>query len=299
MAVFNKLVAIEPTRLLPEWDAKLSKYARNVRLYEDIPADNAEIIRRIGDADCVLLSYTSRIDKDVLIACPGIRYIGMCCSLYSPESANVDILTARERGITVTGIRDYGDEGVAEYVISELVRLLHGLGGVFWKDEAVELTDIDVGILGMGATGTLVARALRFFGAKVYYFSRTRKPALEEKEAFVYLPLTQLLPKVEILCTCLNKNVTLLGPREFALFGDGKILINTSIGPSHDLPALRKWLKNPGNYALCDSAAGIGGEEIQALSNVFCGTHPAGLTSLAKQRLARKVIANIESNLPV
>ena len=28
----------------------------------------------------------------------------------------MDIAYAREHGITVTGIRDYGDEGVAEYV---------------------------------------------------------------------------------------------------------------------------------------------------------------------------------------
>ena len=38
-----------------------------------------------------------------------------------------------ERGITVTGIRDYGDEGVIEYVVSELVRCLHGFGQKPWK----------------------------------------------------------------------------------------------------------------------------------------------------------------------
>ena len=48
----------------------------------------------------------------ILERCPNVRYIGMCCSLYSPESANVDIRYANERGITVTGIRDYGEKGV-------------------------------------------------------------------------------------------------------------------------------------------------------------------------------------------
>mgnify|MGYP000488419496 FL=1 len=77
------------------------------------------IIARIGDADAVLLSYTSQINRYILERCPNVRYIGMCCSLYSPESANVDICYANERGITVTGIRDYGDEGVIEYVVSD------------------------------------------------------------------------------------------------------------------------------------------------------------------------------------
>ena len=75
-------------------------------------------MKRVGDADAVLLSYTSQINRYILERCPNVRYIGMCCSLYSPESANVDIRYANERGITVTGIRDYGDEGVIEYGIS-------------------------------------------------------------------------------------------------------------------------------------------------------------------------------------
>lgn len=78
-------------------------------LFDDVPKDDAEIIHRIGDADAVLLSYTSRIEKNVLDACPDIRYIGMCCSLYSEASANVDIRAARARNIIVYGVRDYGD----------------------------------------------------------------------------------------------------------------------------------------------------------------------------------------------
>lgn len=124
--MFRKLTAIEPVSLVPWAEKELSKYAQEVVLLEDIPADNAEIIRRIGDSDAALLSYTSRIDKEVIAACPNLRYIGMCCSLYSKESANVDIAFARQQGICVKGIRDYGDRGVVEYVLHELTGLLHG-----------------------------------------------------------------------------------------------------------------------------------------------------------------------------
>ena len=97
-------------------------------LYRDIPADDEEIVRRIGDADAALLSYTSRMGKNVIERCPNLKYIGMCCSLYSEESANVDIAYARQHGIKVLGIRDYGDKGVVEYVLHELTGLLHGFG---------------------------------------------------------------------------------------------------------------------------------------------------------------------------
>lgn len=294
MKQFQKMVAIEPTRLLPEWDEKVKKYAKESCFYEDTTRDNAEIIRRIGNADCVLLSYTSHIDREIIEACPEIRYIGMCCSLYSPESANVDIRYAQERGITVTGVRDYGDEGVKEYVISELVRLLHGRGDAMWKSEPMELTDINVGILGMGTVGSLLTQTMRFFGANVFYYSRTRKQDMEEKHGCTYLQLHDLLTKVDILITCLNKNVVLLGEEEFKLFGSGKILMNTSISPSHEIPALKQWLAQDGNYAFCDTVAGIG-EELVNLPNVFCGTRSAGMTYLAKHRLGKKVIDNIEA----
>ena len=113
--MFSKLVAIEPVSLIPSAEKALQNHAKEVILYPDIPQDDDEIVRRIGDADAVLVSYTSNIGRNVMERCPGIRYIGMCCSLYSPESANVDIRYAEERGITVKGIRDYGDEGVVEY----------------------------------------------------------------------------------------------------------------------------------------------------------------------------------------
>ena len=112
--MFEKLVAIEPVSLIPSAEEELHRYAKEVVLYRDVPASDDEMVRRTGDADAVLLSYTSRMGKSVIERCPSIRYIGMCCSLYSEESANVDIAYARTRGIQVLGSRDYGDRGVVE-----------------------------------------------------------------------------------------------------------------------------------------------------------------------------------------
>ena len=147
---FQKLVAIEPVSLIPSAQEELKQYADQVILYEDIPADEEEIVRRIGDAEAVLVSYTSQIRRQVIEQCPNIRYIGMCCSLYSEESANVDIACAREHGIQVLGIRDYGDRGVVEYVLYQLVRILHGFDYPMWEKEPLELTDLKVGIVGLG-----------------------------------------------------------------------------------------------------------------------------------------------------
>lgn len=296
--MFEKLVAIEPVSLIPSAEKELFQYAKEVVLYDDIPADDEEIIRRIGDADAVLLSYTSRIERSVLERCPNIRYIGMCCSLYSEASANVDIAYARTRGIQVLGIRDYGDRGVVEYVLHELTGLLHGFGMPMLRDEPVEITGLKVGIVGLGVSGRMIADALQFMGADISYYSRSRKPDAEAA-GMAYKPLAQLLAESEVVFTCLNKNVLLLGREEFAQLGAGKVLFNTSIGPGFDSAALEDWLTLPGTHFFCDTRAAAGpvSEGFFEKENVHCANVSAGRTKQAFVLLSQKVLANIRTAL--
>ncbi len=296
--MFEKLVAIEPVSLIPSAEEKLQDYAKDVVLYRDIPADDAEIVRRIGDADAVLLSYTSRIGQNVLAQCPNVKYIGMCCSLYSEKSANVDIAFARSRGIRVLGIRDYGDRGVVEYVLHELTGLLHGFGMPMLRDEPVEIYGLKVGIVGLGVSGRMIADALSYLGAEVSYYSRSRKPDAEQA-GMAYKPLEVLLRESEVVFTCLNKNVLLLGKDEFAALGAGKVLFNTSIGPGFDSAALEDWLTLPGTHFFCDThaAAGAVAPDFFSRPNVHSPNVSAGRTKQAFVLLSQKVLANLETAL--
>ncbi len=296
--MFQKLVAIEPVSLIPSAEQALYHYAKEVVLFSDIPGSDDEIVRRIGDADAVLLSYTSRIGQTVLERCPNIRYVGMCCSLYSEESANVDIAYARAHGIRVLGIRDYGDKGVVEYVLHELTGLLHGFGMPMLRDEPVEITGLKVGIVGLGVSGKMIADALAFLGAEISYYSRSRKPEAEQA-GMTYKPLDQLLADSEVVFTCLNKNVLLLGQPEFEKLGAGKVLFNTSIGPGFDSAALEQWLELPGTHFFCDTRAAAGpvADDFFARKNVHCVNVSSGRTKQAFVLLSQKVLANIETAL--
>lgn len=294
--MFQKLVAIEPVSLVPEAEEQLHRYAEQVILFRDIPADRDEIVRRIGDADAVLVSYTSRIDREVFECCSGIRYVGMCCSLYSRESANVDIAWAEAHGIEVRGIRDYGDRGVVEFVICELVRHLHGYDRPMWDELPREITGLRCGIVGMGVSGTLIAEALQFLGADITYFSRTRKPELEAR-GMKYRELNGLLQDAEVVFTCLNKNVLLLRREQFAALGSGKILFNTSIGPAFVPSELKQWLDSGSNRLICDTRGALGADELLDHPGVFCADASAGRTRQAFVLLSEKVLANIEAYL--
>ena len=291
--MFNRLVAVEALNLAQGANEDLSKRAKEFIFYDDIPSTEEEVVRRAKDADAILVNLTTQITENIMKQCPKLRYIGMCCSLYDESSASVDIRYAREHGLTVYGVSDYGDAGVGEYVVSQLSSLLNGFNGKRWGEYKLELTGIPVGIIGMGATGKVVARSLKFFGADVTYYSRTRKPEIEA-EGISYLSLAELLQKNICICTCLNKFVTLLNEEEFALFGNHRILFNTGLTPASDLNALKKWLSHGDNFYFCDSNMALGDPSLKEFENVSCFGGYSGGSYQAIERLTQKAIANID-----
>lgn len=144
----------------------------------------------------------------------------------------------------------------------------------------------------------MIADALQFMGADIAYYSRTRKPDAEAS-GMAYKPLAQLLTESEVVFTCLNKNVLLLGKEEFAQLGEGKVLFNTSIGPGFDSAALEDWLTLPGTHFFCDTRAAAGpvGEGFFERENVHCANVSAGRTKQAFVLLSQKVLANLRTAL--
>ena len=297
--MFKKLVIIEKINMLDEDLKRLDNLAKEVIYYKDIPSNNEEIIKRIADADCALLSYTSKIDREVIGKAPNLKYIGMCCSLYSPESANVDILAANAKGISVRGIRDYGDEGVVEFIIYELVKFLEDYDNKhLWSDFPQEISTLKCSVIGLGTSGTLIAKALKFFGADVSYYSRTRKPNVEEKLGIVYKSLNECVKESDAIFLALNKNVLLLDEEQFNLMNGKKILFNTSIGPGFNTKALAKWLTDKKHFFFGDTLHTIGDENLWKLDNTFTINRSSGGKSYsAYKRLGDKVIKNIEDFL--
>ena len=294
--MFKKCVILKPVGMNENARLRVNDLAETVIEYPDSPGDEDEIIRRIGDADCLLVSWKTNVGASVLKACRQLRYIGMCCSLYSEASANVDIAAARELGITVTGIRDYGDEGVVEYVLYELIGFLNGYRQPSFRPIPLELTDLKVGILGMGTTGQIIARGLMHFGSKIQYYSRTRKPE-QEAQGMVYQPLDSLLEHNDVICECLNKNAIVMGWEQFQRLGDHKIVFNTSIGPGHDPEALKQWLALPDTHFFCDSERALGDLTLLDHPRVRCLRTSAGNSVQCIERLGQKVLANMENFL--
>jgi len=295
---FEQIVCIDKIGLTPLGLDELQSFSRKgVICYPDSPASAAEIIERINDADCVLVSWDTRIGADALRAAPHLVYVGMCCSLYDERSANVDINTAKELGITVRGIRDYGDEGLVEFIIAELIYLFKGLGRHQWKVEPEELNGKKLGIVGFGKTGQMLAHTASHFGMEVRYYSRTRKPDLESKK-IQYANLEALLGWADVISIHVPRNTEVLDAPSFSVIRHGSVLINTSLGQTFDVNAFLQWIETQDSYAILD-ADGVGRyrEKFLKHDRIVLSDKVGGWTAQARQRLTEKVLCNIRTFL--
>ncbi len=292
---FDKITIIDNCGLTNPILEKLTDLsAKPIEVYNDFPATEDEIIKRIGDSDCILVSWQTMIGADIIKASRSLKFIGMCCSLYDEKSANVDIEAARKSGIEVKGVKDYGDDGTVEFIFAELICLFKGLGKHKWRNEQTELKNKSIGIIGLGTLGQMVAKTAAHFGMQVFYFSRTRKYQLENED-LKYLPLEELLKTCDVVTTHLPKHTVLISAHEFKIKKRNSILVSTSIGLNCDKDALVYWLtEDKTSYAIFDAVgAGIYGDELRKLDNVILSDQSAGFTIEAKERLSEKVFNNL------
>ena len=273
----------------------MKKYCQELIEYKENTNSEEEIIKRIGNSDCVLVSYNTVISRNIIEKCPNIKHISLCCSYYGKQFAKVDIIALEEKGITYSHLTEHGDNGVVEGTIAQTINILQGFNGIQFKKETLDLTNLNVGILGIGNLGTKVAKAYKFFCLNVYYYSRTRKERIEKELNITYLELDDLLGKVDVISMNLNRDVCLIGGDKLDKFGNGKIVINLSIGKCYEYETLKKWLQNKNNYYICDITTI--NEDIKNLldyENVVYINHCIGDTKQCYLRASQQIVNNIK-----
>lgn len=277
--------------LLPEAEAQLQQIAKTKLNFpkEDTSPTLDTLIARTGDAEAVLISPSTVITADYVDACPTVRYIGVC----GTSTDNVDLQAVQDRGITVTNVRDYGDEPTAEFIFMQLVCLARGMDKWQWRDEPTELMGKTIGIIGLGALGQAVAHLALAYKMHVQYYSRTRKPEWE-KRGVKFVDKSDLVSSSDIIVIATPTNYQALDKIDFGRTKPHAILVQASQGNTFDKDAFLQWVKH--NHAIFDYAAG--GSNYQAykdLPNVIFPKVIAGHSVETKQRLGNRVIENLDT----
>jgi len=286
---FKQIVILDDVNISPDSINTLQDYSENpVRVFNTDPESGEEIKKRLINADCVLLSWRTPIDKETLSSCEALKFICLC----GTSSKCIDLEECSKKDVVVSNIIDYGDEGVVEYIFFQLLSIIRGFGRYQWKDYPAELNGKTMGIIGLGVVGKLLADVALGFKMKVIYNSRTRKSEWEEK-GLVFVDKKELLQKSDFISLHTPKDVKVLDKEDFGLM-NGKILVNTCIGKPFKEDDFKEWIGKSNNFAIMDASISPDfHKEFQGLDRVIFSNFISGRTTESILRLSQKALDNV------
>ncbi|MDO4496258.1 MAG: D-2-hydroxyacid dehydrogenase [Bacteroidales bacterium] len=285
----------------------------NLEVY-DRTAPN-EVIDRAAEAE-IILTNKVLIGEQEMTLLPKLRYIGVLATGYNV----VDIDAAHRRGIVVTNIPAYSTMSVAQMVFAHLLNATHHVADYacsvksgnwqnsvdfcFYGDKPlIELDGLTMGLVGLGNTGSAVARIALSFGMKVLAF--TCKPAESLPTGVSKAAnLEQLFSESDVLslhCPLTPATQHLVNRERLGLMKPSAIVINTGRGPLVDDQALADALNEKRIAAACidvltQEPPRQGNPLIEA-RNCQITPHVAWATLAARRRLLHIAASNVAAYL--
>ena len=152
----------------------------SVTVYDRTPvSDEAEIIKRIGDAEIVYTNKTP-LSAATIAACKKLEYIGVLATGYNI----IDVAAAKERNIPVCNVPTYGTAAVGQFAIAMLLEICHHVAfhsdavhegrweknddWCFWDYPLIELAGKTMGIIGVGRIGQSTGAIAKAIGNARY-----------------------------------------------------------------------------------------------------------------------------------
>ncbi|WP_439153905.1 2-hydroxyacid dehydrogenase [Yoonia sp.] len=310
----GKHLSVVVTRRLPEVVETRMKELFNVTLREDDTAMTPdELAAAMQDADVLVPTITDQIDAKMLgRAGDRLKLIAN----YGAGVDNIDVATARQRGIHVSNTPGVVTEDTADMVmalilgvtrrLAEGIRLAQSDDWQGWSPTAMlggRIAGRRLGILGMGRIGQAVAKRAAVFGMQVHYHNRKRlRPEIEDAlDATYWESLDQMVSRMDVIsinCPHTPSTFHLMNARRLKLMKPDAVIVNTSRGEVIDENALTRMLR-AGEIAGAGLDVFERGHEInprlKKLPNAILLPHMGSATREGRIEMGEKVIVNIKT----
>jgi D-lactate dehydrogenase len=276
------------------------------------------VLARGAEAACLFVN--DRADAPALEALKkeGVRLI----ALRSAGFNHVDLVAARNLGLTVARVLAYSPEAVAEHAVAlvlSLNRCTHRAyarvrEGNFALDGLLgfDIRGRTVGVVGTGQIGEAFCRIMAGFGCRLLGHDPVPNPACLAL-GLAYVPLQELLVESDIVslhCPLTPTTRHLIGDAALASMRRGAMLINTSRGAIVDTRAVIAALKTGalGHLGLdvYEEEADLFFEDLSGIvmqddvfarlltfPNVLITGHQAFFTAEAMRAIAETTLANV------
>lgn len=211
----------------------------------------SELVGRIEDADAIMVYHyfrftrasIERLNQCKIIVRPGVGYDG------------IDIAAARQKGIPVCNVPDYGTEEVADSALAMALALARGTHflnsrlkrriGAWNVDQALPVLRLrhrTFGIIGCGRIGTAAALRAKAFGFDVVFYDPYVKDGLDKALGIRRVDsLKDLLTEsyiVSMHCPLSPQTRGMISSEQIHWMPKGSFLINTARGGVVDTMAV-------------------------------------------------------------
>jgi len=272
-----------------------------------------KIKKSLSWANAVFFAPGRFLKKEIIKSARDVRIFQLWSSGY--EKFNLE--DSKALGIPICNNGSENSTSVAEHAVLMILALNKKLMHFYkrtvdgnWKNNShgfdlYELKNKKIGLLGLGKIGKEVAKILKGFGCRVFYFDIKRLSKKEEKKLrVVYKKKNQILRNVDILSLHLHLNSqtkNYINNKNIKMIKKDSIIINVSRAELIERNALIKALKNKNIRGLGLDAhysePTIKNDSLLKLENVLSTPHIAGSTIDTYKRVIRNCLDNIERAL--
>jgi D-3-phosphoglycerate dehydrogenase/C-terminal binding protein len=211
----------------------------------------ADLHGQVEDADAVMLYHNIVISRDTISRLKHCKLIVRCGVGYD----NVDHKFARERGIPVGNVPDYGTEEVADSAIGMALALARGInffnsrtrrkhGDWSYMQGApiLRLRGRVFAVIGLGRIGTAAALRAKALGMDVAFYDPHKQDGYDKALGVRRVEkLDDLLGQafvVSVHCPLTPETKNIVDARAISLMPDGSFLVNTARGATVDAAAI-------------------------------------------------------------
>lgn len=302
------------TRRLPEPVEKRLSELFDVQLRtDDVAMSREELAVAMKTAEVLVPTITDTIDAGLIgQAGPQLKLIAN----YGAGVDNIDVATARERGVLVSNTPGVLTEDTADMAMGLILaitrRIPEGLAAMQteqwqgWSPTALlggRIGGRRIGILGMGRIGRAVAQRASAFGMEVHYHNRRRlrRETEDELQATYWESLDQMVARMDVIsinCPHTPSTFHLMNARRLKLMKPSAVIVNTSRGEVIDENALTRMLRD-------GAIAGAGldvyekgttvNPRLREMPNVVLLPHMGSATVESRIEMGEKVIINIKT----
>ena len=269
-----------------------------------------EVIDRCLGAEAVLTNKVI-ITDEVMQALPKLKYIGVMATGYNV----VDIDAARRRGIVVTNVPAYSTPSVAQMVFAHLLNITNQVAlhdrqvhegrwagnqdFCFYSAPLIELAGKQMGIVGLGQTGSAVAKIALALGMRVMAF--TSKPQESLPEGIIKGSLDEMFATSDVVslhCPLTPDTKHIVNAARLATMKPSAIVINTGRGPLVNEQDLADALNN-GTIAaaavdVLSTEPPTADNPLLAARNCHITPHIAWASQAARARLIDTLASNLK-----